>query len=156
MSSDNNDRVVDVVVTAESDHYDYGDERWLTQVADLRADLRREVVGFRVESTRTTGTNGAVEAMILSLGSALLAAFPARHPGGRPGRPHRLRAPGRVPGIGCGQPGLLNAAGDSRRERIRHDGRNQADLRDVTADRGRAAGQPRMPPSRRVTAASTM
>lgn len=70
MSSDNNDRVVDVVVTAESDRYDDGDERWLTQVADLRADLRREVVGFRVEPTRTTGTKGAVEAMILSLGSA--------------------------------------------------------------------------------------
>src|SRR5262249_26715199 len=59
-----------VTVTAESDRYDADDDRWLAQVSDLFADLRRDVVGYRVESTRVAGTKGVVDAVILALGSA--------------------------------------------------------------------------------------
>jgi hypothetical protein len=62
--------MIDVVVTAESGRYHASDERWLDQVRVLHADLRTEVPGFRIESAVVPGTKGAVDSVILALGSA--------------------------------------------------------------------------------------
>src|SRR5262245_36892063 len=59
-----------VAVAPASDRYDSDDERWLAQVSDLHADLRREVDGFEVQSSLAAGTKGAVDTVVVALGSA--------------------------------------------------------------------------------------
>jgi hypothetical protein len=53
-----------------TDRYDPADERWLRQANDLYADLRGELDGVRKESVPVPGSKGAVESMVLALGSA--------------------------------------------------------------------------------------
>jgi hypothetical protein len=70
VSTDAESSKIELTVAAESDRYDAADDRWLAQANDLYADLRRDVSGYRVESTQVTGTKGVVDAAILALGSA--------------------------------------------------------------------------------------
>jgi hypothetical protein len=62
--------VVDVVLTTDSARYDVTDDRWSAQTRDLYNELRREVPGYRVESTVVPGAKGTVDTVILALGSA--------------------------------------------------------------------------------------
>ncbi|MFG1610199.1 hypothetical protein [Actinoplanes sp. NPDC049265] len=64
------DAVTDVVVSTDSARYDVNDERWAAQTRDLLDELRREVPGYRVESTVAPGTKGTADSVILALGSA--------------------------------------------------------------------------------------
>ncbi|GAA4469668.1 effector-associated constant component EACC1 [Phytohabitans houttuyneae] len=61
---------VELMLSMHSDRFDADDERWITQELDLLADLARETGGVRRESIPATGDKGAVEAVILALGSA--------------------------------------------------------------------------------------
>jgi hypothetical protein len=61
---------VELTLSMHSDRFDEDDERWITQELDLLADLSREVGGVRRESVPARGDKGAVETVILALGSA--------------------------------------------------------------------------------------
>ena len=63
-------RGLDVRLSAQSDRFDADDENWLTQEADLLADLRREVGGVRRDLQAAPGAKGLVETVIMALGSA--------------------------------------------------------------------------------------
>jgi len=61
---------LDLVIQPRTDRYDPDDDRWQGQVADLYADLRREVGGVRRKRAQVEGTKGGVDTVILALGSA--------------------------------------------------------------------------------------
>lgn len=61
---------VDVVLVPSTDRFDPEDDRWREQVAVFMAELQREVGGVRRTSTPVAGTKGAVDTVILALGSA--------------------------------------------------------------------------------------
>ena len=61
---------VEITVRAENDRFDPDDDRWSAQANDLYEDLRREVTGFQAERIFVDGTKGAVETVILALGTA--------------------------------------------------------------------------------------
>ena len=53
-----------------SDRFDPDDDRWRSQVRDLYRDLTDEVGSLRREAQPAPGTKGAVDIVILALGSA--------------------------------------------------------------------------------------
>lgn len=59
-----------VEVVVGNDRYDEQDPRWLDQVALLSGDLRRATDAFQARRTPVAGTKGAVDQLILTLGSA--------------------------------------------------------------------------------------
>jgi hypothetical protein len=62
---------VELTVLAESSRYDPDDDQWLAQSADLYEALYREVDGFkRVPAPGPAGTKGALDTVIIALGSA--------------------------------------------------------------------------------------
>jgi hypothetical protein len=61
---------IDVVLVPGTDRFDPDDDRWREQVAVFMAELQREVGGVRRTSTPVEGTKGAVDTVILALGSA--------------------------------------------------------------------------------------
>lgn len=61
---------LEIGLVASNDRYDDDDPRWLTQAATLVQDLRRDTGAVRVRRTPVPGTKGAVDQLILSLGSA--------------------------------------------------------------------------------------
>jgi Effector Associated Constant Component 1 len=62
---------MDLTISAESARYSADDESWLKQSADLYQLLREEVPGCRVETLPPSpGTKGAIDSIIVSLGSA--------------------------------------------------------------------------------------
>lgn len=65
----------DLVLEPLSGRYDAADDRWRDQVAAFYRDLGDEVGGVRRELTPVPDSKGAIDAMILALGSA--GAFPA-------------------------------------------------------------------------------
>ena len=61
---------MDVSVVARNGRYAADDHRWLDQVAGLVRELRREAGPVHVHRTPVPGTKGAVDQLILTLGSA--------------------------------------------------------------------------------------
>jgi hypothetical protein len=61
---------LEIELVTRNDRYDDDDPRWLTQTATLLHDLRRDTGSMRVHRTPVPGTKGAVDQLILSLGSA--------------------------------------------------------------------------------------
>ncbi|MGH9177959.1 MAG: effector-associated constant component EACC1 [Acidimicrobiales bacterium] len=61
---------VEVVLVPGTDRFDPEDDRWREQVAVFMAELQREVGGVRRAFTPVEGTKGAVDTVILALGSA--------------------------------------------------------------------------------------
>jgi hypothetical protein len=57
-------------LVARNDRYDDDDPRWLAQAATLVHDLRQDAGPVRVHRTPVPGTKGAVDQLVLSLGSA--------------------------------------------------------------------------------------
>ena len=53
-----------------TDRFDPDDDRWRSQVSDLVNGLDAEVGGIRREAERVAGAKGAVDTVILALGSA--------------------------------------------------------------------------------------
>lgn len=62
--------ILEIGLVAGNDRYDDDDPRWLAQAATLVHDLRRDIGPVRVHRTPVPGTKGAVDQLILSLGSA--------------------------------------------------------------------------------------
>lgn len=60
---------MEMTFVARSERYAEDDERWLAQAHDLVNELRREVP-VRTERAAAPGTKGAVDTVILALGSA--------------------------------------------------------------------------------------
>lgn len=50
--------------------FDPDDDRWRAQVAEMVADLGRDVDGVRREHTPVPGTKGSLETLVVALGSA--------------------------------------------------------------------------------------
>ena len=63
-------KTLEIELVARNDRYDDDDPRWLTQTATLVHDLRRDTGSVRVHHTPVPGTKGAIDQLILSLGSA--------------------------------------------------------------------------------------
>jgi hypothetical protein len=61
---------LEIGLVTRNDRYDDDDPRWLTQTATLVHDLRRDTGSMRLHRTPVPGTKGAVDQLILSLGSA--------------------------------------------------------------------------------------
>jgi len=61
---------LEIGLVARNDQYDDDDPRWLAQSATLVHDLRRDTGTVRLHRTPVPGTKGAVDQLILSLGSA--------------------------------------------------------------------------------------
>ncbi|HEY6595872.1 MAG TPA: hypothetical protein VI011_17490 [Asanoa sp.] len=61
---------LEVRFVALNDRFDEDDPRWLEQVAGLVQDLRRGTDSVRSRRAPVAGTKGAVDQLILSLGSA--------------------------------------------------------------------------------------
>jgi len=61
---------LEIELVARNERYDDDDPRWLAQAATLVRDLRRDTEAVRVHRTPVPGTKGAVDQLILSLGSA--------------------------------------------------------------------------------------
>jgi hypothetical protein len=59
-----------VTITSHTDRYDEDDERWITQVAELRHDLRVETGSVQPSPPSLSGKKGSVDQIILALGSA--------------------------------------------------------------------------------------
>ena len=64
------DATVDLEIRAGSGRYEADDDRWHGEVADLLDALDDETGGLRRTTTAQPGSKGAVEAVILALGSA--------------------------------------------------------------------------------------
>jgi hypothetical protein len=61
---------MDFELESTSERFDPLDERWLAQVAQLAADLRREVGGVDRVSTPEPGQKGELGTIVMALGSA--------------------------------------------------------------------------------------
>jgi hypothetical protein len=61
---------MEITLTAVSDKYDAEDDRWRGQVGELVHQLRTETDALRLERKPVPGTNGAIDELIISLGSA--------------------------------------------------------------------------------------
>jgi hypothetical protein len=61
---------MEITLTAHSEKYDADDDRWRGQVGDLVHQLRTETEALRLERTAVPGTKGAMDELIISLGSA--------------------------------------------------------------------------------------
>jgi hypothetical protein len=61
---------LEIRLAAINDRYYDDDPRWLEQIAALVHDLRRGTESVRMRRTPVLGTKGAVDQLILSLGSA--------------------------------------------------------------------------------------
>jgi hypothetical protein len=61
---------IEIELAPESETFDPGDDRWLTQVAGLYDDLRNEGIALREESTPVPGAKGDLPTIIAALGSA--------------------------------------------------------------------------------------
>jgi len=61
---------LELVVEPRSERFDPDDDRWRGAVRDLWSGLDAEVGGLRRERERVEGTKGAVDTVILALGSA--------------------------------------------------------------------------------------
>jgi hypothetical protein len=61
---------LEIGLVAHNDRYDDDDPRWHAQTAVLIHDLRAEAGSVRLHRTAVPGTKGAVDQLILSLGSA--------------------------------------------------------------------------------------
>jgi membrane-associated two-gene conflict system component 1 (EACC1) len=61
---------LEIRLVSRNDRYDDDDPRWLAQTATLVHDLRRDSGSVRLHRTPVPGTKGAVDQLILSLGSA--------------------------------------------------------------------------------------
>lgn len=60
----------ELLIEPGTGRYDPDDERWRRQVSDLYRDLDRDVGDLRRERAPVPGTKGAVESIVLALGSA--------------------------------------------------------------------------------------
>jgi membrane-associated two-gene conflict system component 1 (EACC1) len=63
-------RALELVIEPRSQRFDPADDRWRGQVSELYTGLAREVGGLRRDAERVAGAKGAVETVILALGSA--------------------------------------------------------------------------------------
>lgn len=61
---------IEIELVPTSDAYQSNDQRWQNQVALLLSDLKRSAIDVRKDSTPVAGEKGAVEAIILALGSS--------------------------------------------------------------------------------------
>jgi hypothetical protein len=61
---------MEITLTATSEKYDADDDRWRGQVGELVHQLRTETDALRLERTPVPGTKGAIDELIISLGSA--------------------------------------------------------------------------------------
>ena len=61
---------MEITLTALSEKYDADDDRWRGQVGELVHQLRTETDALRLERTPMPGTKGAIDELIISLGSA--------------------------------------------------------------------------------------
>jgi hypothetical protein len=61
---------LDVTLVPHSDKYEDDDDRWRDQVADLVRELRLETEALAVARTPVPGTKGALDQLVLTLGSA--------------------------------------------------------------------------------------
>jgi hypothetical protein len=61
---------IEIELAPESETFEPGDDRWLTQVAGLYDDLRNQGVPLREESTPVPGAKGDLPTIIAALGSA--------------------------------------------------------------------------------------
>jgi membrane-associated two-gene conflict system component 1 (EACC1) len=61
---------LEVTLSARTDRYDADDDRWLDQVAELRRTLRQETGAVQAAPAAVAGMKGAVDQLILALGSA--------------------------------------------------------------------------------------
>jgi hypothetical protein len=61
---------MEITLTALSEKYDADDDRWRGQVGELVHQLRTETDAVRLERTPVPGTKGAIDELIISLGSA--------------------------------------------------------------------------------------
>ena len=61
---------LEIGLVASNGRCDDDDSRWLAQAANLVHDLRRDTGPVRLHRTPVPGTTGAVDQIILSLGSA--------------------------------------------------------------------------------------
>lgn len=59
-----------VTLSARTDRYDADDDRWVDQVAELRRSLRSETGAVQPAPAAVPGMKGAVDQLILALGSA--------------------------------------------------------------------------------------
>lgn len=64
------DAVLDLVIEPRSDRFDPADDRWRSQVSEFYRGLDGEVGGIRRQPERVEGAKGAVETVIVALGSA--------------------------------------------------------------------------------------
>ncbi|MBU2669433.1 hypothetical protein KOI35_38565 [Actinoplanes bogorensis] len=62
--------ILEISLVAGNDRYDGDDPRWLDQVADLHAELRRETESLRPAREPVPGAKGAAEQVVLALGTA--------------------------------------------------------------------------------------
>src|SRR6186713_2123179 len=60
----------EITLRLGSDKFDEDDEHWHSQQARFFAELRREVGTVQLKGTSAPGSKGAVESLILTLGSA--------------------------------------------------------------------------------------
>ena len=61
---------MEIEFSAANDRFDDDDPRWREQVADLTDELRREVDRVWTRRTPTPGAKGAVDSVVMLLGSA--------------------------------------------------------------------------------------
>lgn len=62
--------VPEMTITTDTDRYDAASRQWRAQAAELHASLRDEVGSVSLRSDPAPGSKGAVEAVILALGSS--------------------------------------------------------------------------------------